>query len=277
MGVGRIVRCKIGASANRKATSKMPPVPQKCRICSLFFRSGNFCAQLGGEELCDLNRNSRTLTLKRGDTLDSSMLRSWPILAVTDGVLSIKHILGDGRSSIAAFFLEGDIIDLRRRSNKMRGSLFALTEAKLCKLSTEVFEKIVATNPDAQRIAWENLREQINRAMDHSADLGKKQALEKLASFVFECRQWQSNDSLPGQTVGIPIRRCDVAEYLGLQPETVSRGFHELEARNIVKFQCPSIVEIISVPALKKIANGGQISDRFVRSNGVGAKILSFQ
>ena len=140
-----------------------------------------------------------------------------------------------------------------------------------------MFEKIVATNPDAHRIVWENLREQINRAMDHSADLGKKQALEKLASFIFECRQWQSNDKLPGQIVGIPIRRCDVAEYLGLQPETVSRGFRELQERNIVKFRSPSIVEIISLPTLKKIANGGQISDGLVRSNGVGVRILSFR
>ncbi len=255
----------------------MPPVPKDCRTCSLFFRTGNFCAQLGGDELCKLNEHSRTLTLKRGEALGDSMIRTWPILAISGGVVGIKHLLDDGRSTIAAFFMEGDIIDLRRRGNRMRGSLVALAKAEMCRLSPEIFEEILAVNPDAHRIAWENLREQTNRAMDHSADIGKKQVLEKLASFVFECRQRRPPSKLQGQVVGIPIRRCDMAEYLGLQPESVSRGFRELQERKIIKFRSPSMVEITSQPALRRIANGGQANDGLAGSNEPGLKVLSFQ
>lgn len=270
------MRCMINDSGNMKIIRGMPPAPEECRTCSLFFTSGSFCAHLGADELRKLNEHSRALTLKRGQMLDGSMLRTWPIVAVSAGVVGIKHLLDDGRSTIAAFFMEGDIVDLRRRSNKMRGSLVALTRSKLCGLSPEVFEEIVAANPDAQRLAWENLREQTNRAMDHSADVGKKQVLEKLASFVFECRQRQSKGEFPDQIVGIPIRRCDVAEYLGLQPETVSRGFRELQERNIVKFLSTSVIEITRLPDLKRIANGGQAGDGVVRNDGTGVKVLSF-
>jgi CRP-like cAMP-binding protein len=256
-----------------------PPVPEKCRTCSLFFRPANFCAQLDADELRKLSKHSRTLTLKRGQALDGSMgpmHRSLPILAVCGGVVGIKHLLDDGRSTIAAFFMEGDIVDLRRRSDRIRGSLVALTRSELRELSPDVFEDVIAANPDAQRVAWENLREQTNRAMDHSADLGKKQALEKLASFVFECRQRQSKDKNPGWIVAIPIRRCDVAEYLGLQPETVSRGFRELQERRIIKLLNMSVIEIQSVPDLRRIANGGQASDRMVQSNVARTQVLSF-
>jgi CRP/FNR family transcriptional regulator, anaerobic regulatory protein len=255
----------------------MTPAPEECRTCTLFFRSGYFCAQLGSDELRALNKCSRTLTFKRGQTLDGLMLRTWPILAISSGVVAIKHLLDDGRSTIAAFFMEGDIIDLRRRSKRMRGSLIALTKTELCRLSPEVFENIIAINPDARRIAWGNLREQTIRSMDHSVDLGKKQVLEKLASFVFECRQRQPNGSSPGLIVSIPLRRCDVAEYLGLQPETVSRGFRELEARNIVRFKSTSVLEIMRLPDLKRIASGGQADDRMVRSNGADEKTLGVQ
>jgi len=262
-----------------KIVRGVPRVPEECRTCSLFFGSDSFCAQLDANGLRKFIKHSRTLTLKRGQTLDGSvdsMRRPWPILAVCGGVVGIKHLLDDGRSTIAAFFMAGDIIDLRRRSNRMRGSLVALSKSELRGLSSEVFEDVIAANPDAQRFAWENLREQTSRAMDHSADLGKKQALEKLASFVFECRQRQSKGSFPDRIVEIPIRRCDVAEYLGLQPETVSRGFRKLQERKIVKLRSTSVIEIKSVPDLRRIANGGQAGDGIDRSNGIGMQVLSF-
>jgi CRP/FNR family nitrogen fixation transcriptional regulator len=221
----------------------------------------------------------RALTLKRGQTLEGALgakRGAWPILAVCGGVVGIKHLLDDGRSTIAAFFMEGDIVDLRRSSDRTRGSLVALNRSELRRLSPEVFEDVIAANPEARRIAWENLREQSNRAMDHSVDLGKKQVLEKLASFVFECRQRQSKGEFPDQIVGIPIRRCDVGEYLGLQPETVSRGFRELQAREIVRLRSTSVIEIRSVPDLRRIANGGQTGDGIDRRNGAGMQVLSF-
>ena len=275
-----MVRRMMSHSGNMKVVGGVPPVPEECRTCPLFVRPGNFCAQLDADELCKLSKHSRTLSLRRGQTLNGamgSMQQSWPILAVRGGVVGIKHLLDDGRSTIAAFFMEGDIIDLRRGSNRMRGNLVALTRAELRGLSPDVFQDIIAANPEARRVAWENLREQTNRAMDHSADLGKKQALEKLASFVFECRRRQSKDEFPGWIVAIPIRRCDVAEYLGLQPETVSRGFRELQERKIIKLRSTSVIEIARVPDLRRIANGGQASDGMARSNGVGVRILSIQ
>jgi len=242
----------------------------------MFFNSTNLCAHLSGEELCELNKHSRTMKLKRGETLSDSMLKAWPVLAVANGVIGIKHLLDDGRRTIAAFFMNGDIIDLRRRSSKIRGSLVALTRVEICRLSPNVFEEIVAKNPDAHQIAWENLREQAYRAMDHSADLGKKQALEKLASFIFECHYRRGGENMPNQPVKIPIRRVDMAEYLGLQPETVSRGLRELQDRNIINFLNSSNVEIIKLPSLKRIANGGQGEDATHRQNDAGLRILSF-
>jgi CRP/FNR family transcriptional regulator len=271
-----IVQCKISGFGNTRIGNKMRPAPMNCLTCSMFFKSSNFCIHLDGEELCELNKHSRPLELKRGEALSDSMLEAWPVLAISGGVLGIKHLLDDGRRTIAAFFMEGDIIDLRRRTNRIRGSLVALTKVEICRFSPKAFEEIIASNPDVRQIAWANMREQATRAMDHSADLGKKQALERLASFVFECQFRQADDKLPNQTVRIPIRRCDMAEYLGLQPETVSRGFSELQDRKIINFLNSTHIQITRLPSLKRIANGGQADGATVRQNGAGLKVLSF-
>jgi len=113
--------------------------------------------------------------------------------------------------------------------------------------------------------------------MDHSVDLGKKQALEKLASFIFECHYRRSVSGRPVQLVKIPIRHCDLGEYLGLQPETVSRGFRDFQERKIIRLHNASEVEIKKLPSLKRIANGAKAGDENTWQNGSALTILDFR
>jgi CRP/FNR family nitrogen fixation transcriptional regulator len=230
-------------------------IKDKCRHCALYADSKLFCARLSGDELCELSNRSRTLSMKRGDSLEGEALAHWPIIAIDSGVLSMQHLLQDGRKTIAALFMRGDIIDLRNISNRNRGALIALGKVDVCRLSPKVFEQVMARNPDAQKVIWENLRDQAFRAMDHSGDIAKKQALEKLASFIFECRNRQAGFE-EGDLVEIPVRRIDLAEYLGMQPETVSRSFKDLEKRGIIEAPRLNALKLVNVPLLRRIANG---------------------
>ena len=194
--------------------------------------------------------------MKRGDALSDDALMQWPIVAVSSGVLSLQHLMADGRKSIAALYMQGDIIDLRGISNRNRCNLISLGNSKICRLSPEVFEQITANNSDAQHSILTNLREQTFRAIDHSVDMSKKQALEKLASFIFECNPREFNNTKDTVIAKIPVRRVDLAEYIGVQPETVSRCFKDLQNRGIIKFENLSVITVNNVPALRELANG---------------------
>ncbi len=189
--------------------------------------------------------------MQRGESITSEELLIWPIMAVTTGVLSLQHLLEDGRKTIAALFMQGDIIDMRGMGNRQRGHLIALGKTGICRLAPQEFETVVDHNLGAHKVAWNSLRNQACRAMDHAADLAKKQALEKLASFLFECRRHQAEDR-----VHIPLRRIDLADYLGMQPETVSRSFKDLQARGIIALESISNLRILDFPTLRRIANG---------------------
>lgn len=243
-------------------TTKHQP-PEQCKHCSMFFDAGNFCAKLSPDELAELNAHSCVVSVKRDETVHEEALRQHPIMAVSSGVLSLQHILHDGRKTIAAILMRGDILDLRNSTTNQLGSLIALSKVTLCRLSPEIFDRSLATNPVARTLAWKNITSQAFRAISHASDLAKKQALEKLASFIFECRNRE-----PGPVqldhVQIPIRRRDLAEYLGMQPETVSRCFKELEERGAIQVSELSIVRISNAPALRRIANG----DRTIKETG---------
>ncbi len=247
----------------------------KCQKCSLYSEAGNFCDHLSNQELQNLSSESRTATLKRGETIAGEALKTWPVVAIASGVLSMQHLLEDGRKTIAAFFMQGDIIDLRGISNRNRGHLIALKNTDICRLSPIAFEGIMLSNAGAQHMVWGNLREQAYRAIDHSADLAKKKALEKLASFIFECRHRQIEFEIGGD-VHIPVRRVDLAEYLGMQPETVSRCFRILEERDIIDFVSISQIKIRSVPVLRRIANGENTAVNVHQAEEDHFKVLSF-
>lgn len=247
----------------------------KCQQCSIHSDAGNFCAHINPDELDALSGKSRSATLKRGESINTEELLTWPVIAISSGVISLQHLLEDGRKTIAAFFMQGDIIDMRGISSRNRGHLIALNKASICRLSPVIFENIIDSNSDAQRVVWNNLRKQTYRAIDHSADLAKKHALEKLASFIFECMRRQTV-TLPEDTVIIPVRRVDLAEYLGMQPETVSRCFKELEERGIIEFNSISNIKLLKTPILRRIANGDRNADGLHHPNENKFKVLSF-
>ncbi len=253
---------------------KNPPA-SKCQKCSIYTETGNFCAHITPDELGELSSKSRTAMLKRGQSINTEELLTWPVIMVSSGVISLQHLLEDGRKTIAAFFMQGDIIDMRGISSRNRGHLIALNKASICRLSPAVFESIIDTNPDALRLVWNNLRKQTYRAIDHSADLAKKHALEKLVSFIFECRHRQTGTTSE-DTVIIPVRRVDLAEYLGMQPETVSRCFRNLEERGIIEFNSISNIKLLKIATLRRIANGDKNADGIHHADQSKFKVLSF-
>ena len=227
----------------------------KCLTCALFAKEGGFCDHLTGDQQELLSSQSRRASLRRGESISSEVLLIWPIMAITSGVLSLQHLLEDGRKTIAALFMPGDIVDMRGMASHQRGQLIALGKTGICRLAPDEFEAVIDQNIGAHKVAWNSLREQTYRAMDHAADLAKKQALEKLASFIFECRRRQT-DRKTRDRVHIPVRRIDLADYLGMQPETVSRAFKEMQAKRIIALEGISNLKILDFPTLRRIANG---------------------
>jgi len=227
---------------------------------------GGFCDRLSAPQRDALQDQSRQSDLRRGDALSSEEMLVWPIIAVASGVLSLQHLLEDGRRTISALFMQGDIVDMRGLVSRHRGQLIALSKVNICRMSPLAFEASLDTNQAAQRVAWNNLRTQTYRAMDHAADLAKKQAMEKLASFVFECRRRQGRVR-GDRDVLIPVRRVDLADYLGMQPETVSRCFKDLEEKGIIAFEGISNLKILDFPTLRRIANGDKHTEN-LRNTG---------
>ena len=232
-------------------------IADKCRNCALRTDGKLICAQMSVGELIDLSSQSTPTSVDRKQPVSARLVDRNPVIAIVEGVIGLQHVLKDGRRSIAALYWRGDIIDLRQGKDDglAKGSLIALTPARICSLSAGKYDELVRQNPDVQSVAIGNMREQIHLAAGHVVDLGKKSAPERLAAFIFECRARQ----LGGKdcaSVDLALRRSDIADYMGLQPETVSRGLKELERRGLIELKGRSRAVILDEAALRQLANG---------------------
>lgn len=135
-----------------------------------------------------------------------------------------------------------------------------MTESRFLALDEAVCEACIANHPDVSSAFITQLREQFARLRDHATDLGFKTPFERLASVLFELRRWPGAtlDEQGADTVRIPVRRSDIANYIGIKPETVSRAIRQLEQERLIGLPCGDRVVLADIPSMRRLANGGR-------------------
>jgi CRP-like cAMP-binding protein len=155
---------------------------------------------------------------------------------VVDGAVRACRILADGRRNIGAFYLPGDVFGLD--AGEAHGfSAEAVTDARLLVIKRRSLLALAANDGDVARELWYLTERELTRALEHAVLLSKT-AQERMAGFVLEMAERST-----GETIDLPMPRQDIADYLGLTIETVSRTLTSLEQRAAIALpNCHRIV-----------------------------------
>ncbi len=154
------------------------------------------------------------------------------IYQVVDGAVRSHKLLSDGRRQIGAFHLVGDIFGLENGAeHRFTAEAIVDTTVRLTKRSSleHVAESDVMVALDLLNMTTSNLQ----HAEDHMLLLGRKTSLERVAAFLLEMDR---RLTVAGGVMALPMCRRDIADYLGLTLETVSRALSELHGRGILGF-----------------------------------------
>jgi CRP/FNR family nitrogen fixation transcriptional regulator len=141
---------------------------------------------------------------------------------VSGSVRSYK-VLVDGRRQIGAFYVPGDIFGLET-ADAHTFSAEAITDCKILVIKRSAVMALAARDPDVARQMWAATARELKRMQEHSLLLIKT-AQERVASFLLEMGERVTVEGL----VELPMSRQDIADYLGLTIETVSRTLTQLE------------------------------------------------
>jgi CRP/FNR family transcriptional regulator, nitrogen fixation regulation protein len=156
---------------------------------------------------------------------------------VISGTVRTYKILSDGRRQIGAFYFRGDIFGLEM-GEEHAFSAEAITDVKVLVIKRSAVVGLAERDNDVARQLWTLTGCELGRAQDHMLLLVKT-ARERVVSFLLEMAARVPTDN----AVELPMSRQDIADYLGLTIETVSRTLTQLE--NAAAIELPSSRRIV--------------------------------
>jgi CRP/FNR family nitrogen fixation transcriptional regulator len=148
---------------------------------------------------------------------------------VLRGVVRTSRLTSDGRRQVGDFYYPGDLVGLET-GPKHGFAAEALTECELQSVRRTTL-RAYAGEAAVDRAILQATAREMERLQDHVVLLGRRSALERVASFLLTLAQ-----RTPSGHVDMPMGRQDMADYLGLTIETVSRMLTQLQGDAIVKF-----------------------------------------
>lgn len=148
---------------------------------------------------------------------------------VTVGVVRTCRFLSDGRRQIHSFYIAGDVFGFEA-GTEHRLSAEAVTDCTVVAYRRRGLEALAATDERLVQRFFSYALQCLERAQEHSLLLGRRSAAQKLAAFLLE----MSNRRPGGEIIDLAMTRQDIADYLGLTIETVSRTLSQLERDGVI-------------------------------------------
>ncbi len=234
----------------------------KCDHCAI--RHKSICGALTREELAELNQISIQKQIKAGQTIVSDTEEISYFANIISGVIKLTKSMADGRQQIVALLFPPDFLGRVYRSNHTYFAE-AATNISLCCFPHAAFEKLLKKYPDLEHRLFEHSLNELDAARDWMLLLGRKTAEEKVSSFLMLLAK---HSRLQGCGVednnrasfALPLTRADMADYLGLTIETVSRQISKLKARKVIHLIDNRHIEVNDLDALLNISGGDEFS-----------------
>lgn len=195
-----------------------------------------------------------TFKQQAGATIFAEGERTEGLYEVVSGIVRLHKLLPDGRRQITGFLAAGHFLNLLLQDN-FTHTAEAVTEVTLCRYPRTGFQRMVDQNPGLALRLLAATSDELRAAQDQMLLLGRKTAAEKMASFLLALAQMQ-DDKAQDNLVQIPMARGDIADYLGLTVETVSRTLARLKRDRLIALTAPTEIELLNRHRLEEMAAG---------------------
>jgi CRP/FNR family transcriptional regulator len=185
----------------------------------------------------------------QGDRMDA-------VFVARDGTFKTVLVNEDGEEQVIGFHLPGELIGLDALGTGVhRVEAVALTRANVCEVPFDELSNVAAHVPGLQRQLMRVIGQSVGRDQDHREMLVRRQANERIALFLHGLSERLRTIGEAPDRIRLPMSREDIARFLGLALETVSRGFTRLQEDGVIAVHGRK-VEILDVAELDRLAHG---------------------
>ncbi|MDI1267319.1 MAG: helix-turn-helix domain-containing protein [bacterium] len=203
----------------------------RCTACAV--RSLSICGGLDQDDLAEFERISRHVQLAPNEALFTAGEAARSVHNLTAGVARLYKLLPDGRRQVVGFALPGDFLGIMP-SDRYSFSADAIDQVSVCRFSREAFTQFIEQRPHFLLRINEFAARELMLAQEQMVLLGRRTAEEKIAAFLVGWRDRLAHIGDDRQTIALPMSRQDIADFLGLTIETVSRTLTRFEREKML-------------------------------------------
>jgi CRP/FNR family transcriptional regulator len=225
-----------------------------CSTCAA--RHFSICAPVPEAELPHFFDMTTRVHIEPRRALFSEGDTAQHVFNITSGTVCLSKTLADGRRQITGFLSEGDFIGLAH-GDTCAYTAESLTSVEACRFPRERFERYMAEHPQVERRLLQIASTELAAAQDQMLLLGRKTAIERVASFLLRLSEKAVAHGRPGNPIALPMSRGEIGDYLGLTLETVSRTMTQLRRSGAIDLDNVNLVRVASEETLRRFAGTG--------------------
>jgi len=225
-----------------------------CAACSV--RDLSICNVLNDEQLRRFTDIVQDVHVAPGQSLFFEGDPAEHVFVIREGCARVCKLLADGRRMITGFLFASDIVGFAD-DGQYSYSGEAITGVTACRLPRKKLFDYFDTYPMLERRMLEIATNELAASQDQMLLLGRKSAIEKLASFIHVLMRRHERRGVGGDRLFLPMSRSDIGDHLGLTTESVSRCFTQLRKMGVIRLESAQKVAIADRDALIQLTGCG--------------------
>lgn len=228
-------------------------VPNVCVSCEA--RHRGICGALSPEQLTQLSKHTSKHVYASSEELVAAGTDIDRYANILSGAVKLTKLLADGRQQIVGLQFAPDFLG-RPFKKQSSVSAEAATDVRVCSFPKSALEEMMRQSPDMERRLHEQTLNELDEAREWLLALGRKSASEKVASFL---HMIAINIDPEGHDGGVkefelPLKRAEIADFLGLTIETVSRQITKLRKAGVIELVNNRLVRVPRLSRLEAAA-----------------------
>jgi CRP/FNR family transcriptional regulator len=228
---------------------------QICETCGS--RVAGLCRPLDIAALEDMSGESDQMTMPARATVFREGDPAGKVFTLIDGIAKLTRLLPDGKQQVVGFRYPGDIIGYTAKDTYPFDAEL-LTEARLCRLERGRMANLLKRYPTLESRLLDLCVQELAATQEQLVTVGRRTAEARVAAFVMSLVAARRRRGAVGRMLEMPMTRADIADFLGLTLETVSRTLTSFRKRGWIREPAHQRLELINVAALTALAEGTQ-------------------
>ena len=225
-----------------------------CDACGA--RALSVCASIADADLTRLDAIADRQTLATGATLIRAEDPAKHVFNITSGSIRVYKLLPDGRRQITGFLFAGDFLGLAT-GDTYAFSAEAMEPVTVCRFRKTDYRTLIRETPALETALLSRAHHELLAAQNQILLLGRKTALERVATFLLDLPAHDPARPSPLGHIHLPMTRGEIADYLGLTIETVSRTLTRLKTQGVIRLLSLTEIQIEKPDTLLALAEGG--------------------